>query len=276
MSVNSQWVTFKVGEETFGFEIEYVREMLRLPRVHPVPHSAADNMGVIVLRSKTIPIFDLAQRFGVRSKVDEAVELNALLRARQVDHENWLKELEACITENREFTLATDPHKCKFGQWYDNYQAPNVWLRRLLGLFDAPHKAIHAVAIEATELQSKGEYEKALALIQHTRTTVLAQMIRLFHEAITEVETNDQLSLIVVGSTTRPLGVAVDEIDAVVSCTADEIQAPDSIPGIEDFGGLIGLLPQKGSDKFIMLLDPAQIYPQLIAPANNAPLTCTT
>ena len=78
------------------------------------------------------------------------------LAGAEEDHCRWLQELEACVEERREFRLATDPHKCKFGQWYDKLlgnppglaQLTNsdLNLTSLFEQLDQPHKLIHAVA----------------------------------------------------------------------------------------------------------------------------------
>ncbi|MFZ5434015.1 MAG: chemotaxis protein CheW [Calditrichota bacterium] len=263
MSTESQWVTFTVKNETFGFEIEYVKEMLRLPEVHVVPNAGTDNLGVILLRSEVIPVFELRKKFGHPDRMVEAEELVDLLKARQADHEAWLSELERCIHEKEEFTLTVDPHQCKFGKWYDHYTTEDVAFSRTLKHFNEPHKRIHAVGAEAVELMKQNQHAEAEKVLS-AGYIVLHQLIQLFNEAALQVRENARASLIVVGSACCTLGVAVDSISAVVRCEDQDIQSPDSIPGIEQFGGLIGLLPEKGSDRFIMLLDPAQLYPQLI------------
>ncbi|HEY3296570.1 MAG TPA: chemotaxis protein CheW [bacterium] len=266
MASESQWVTFRVGGEVFGFEIQYVKEMLRMPDVHAVPHAADDNLGVILLRSEVIPVFDLRRKFGHPSREQAAAGLIELLRARQQDHENWLRELESSVKEEREFSLATDPHKCKFGMWYDQYQSEDAALARILKRFEEPHQRIHLLGAQVKENQAKGDYGNAAVLIQRARELVLTGLCHLFDEAIKHLEESARAGLVLVGTHSCTLGVAVDEIHAVMRCADDEIQPPDSIPGSENFGGLIGLLPIKGSHKFVMLLDPAQLYPQLIAP----------
>ncbi|MBI5058727.1 chemotaxis protein CheW [candidate division KSB1 bacterium] len=264
MPAESQWVTFKVGNEMFGFEIEYVKEMLRMPDVHAVPQAAPDNLGVILLRDRTIPVFDLRRKFGFESRQDKAAVLVETLKARQQDHENWLKELEASVRENREFKLTTDPHQCKFGLWYDSYSTDDPFLDRIIKRFNQPHKLIHALAERVSRELADGQQQSALRMIEDVRSTSLNQLIGIFAEACEYVIASARPTLVIVGSSACTLGVAVDEINAVIRCADDEIQAPDSIPAIEQFPGLVGLVAEKSRGKFTMLLDPAQLYPQLI------------
>ncbi|HEY3296571.1 MAG TPA: chemotaxis protein CheW [bacterium] len=266
MSTETQWVTFRVARETFAFAVQHVKEMLRLPEVHAVPQASPDNLGVILLRSEVIPVFDLRRKFGLQSLTDTADELVTLLRARLQDHENWLAELRRSIAEQREFSLTTDPHKCKFGMWYDTFETDDPWLARLLRRFDEPHRRIHQVGEAVLAFQHAQQYDKAHEAARSTAGLFLADLKRLFGETINHITEQSRPSLMVVATSSATLGVAVDEIQAVVRCHAEEIQPPDSIPGSEDFGGLVGLLPIKGSQKFVMLLDPAQLYPQLANP----------
>jgi chemotaxis signal transduction protein len=265
MSIESQWVTFKTGNETYGVEIQFVQEMLRMPQVHSIPRMPSDNMGVILLRKEVIPVFDLHAKFGLESQQAQAEVLVELLRGRLQDHENWLNELRLCIEEKREFGLARDPHKCAFGRWYDTFTTEDHYLVNQLKKFDSPHKRIHALADEVMNLANRGEIEDALKLVQSSKTGILDSMIKLFNETIDMVIDQSRPSLIVIGSSSCRIAIAVDEICSVVNTFDDEIQPPDAIPGIDDFGGLIGLLEDKGSKKMIMLIDPAELFPQLVA-----------
>jgi purine-binding chemotaxis protein CheW len=81
---------------------------------------------------------------GLTSAVEETESFCALMQQREQDHRNWLNELEA---SSRPFTLATDPHQCAFGKWYDKFKAENAWVAALLKKFDVPHRQIHGMAI---------------------------------------------------------------------------------------------------------------------------------
>jgi hypothetical protein len=72
----------------------------------------------------------------------------AMMQLREQDHRKWLLELEASVQEHRSFLMTTDPHKCAFGKWYDNYHADNAWVAALLKKVDGPHRQIHAVAAD--------------------------------------------------------------------------------------------------------------------------------
>jgi purine-binding chemotaxis protein CheW len=60
-----QIIAFRVGDEEFGLDILRVQEIIRMPQLTRVPHSAACVEGVINLRGKVIPVFNLRKRFGL-------------------------------------------------------------------------------------------------------------------------------------------------------------------------------------------------------------------
>ncbi len=63
-----QLVGFEIGEEEFGVDIHYVKEIIELPEVTRVPKAPYHVLGVINLRGHIVPVIDLAKRFGLKSR----------------------------------------------------------------------------------------------------------------------------------------------------------------------------------------------------------------
>ncbi|MGK5095200.1 chemotaxis protein CheW [Deltaproteobacteria bacterium TL4] len=61
----AKYVTFKVGDERFGVHIEVVQQIIRPPRITPIPRTPDFFLGVLNLRGETISTVDLRQRFGL-------------------------------------------------------------------------------------------------------------------------------------------------------------------------------------------------------------------
>jgi len=146
-------VTFLIKENQYAISAKYVCNMVAVPPTRPVPHAPSYVRGIINLRGKVLPLIDLRSRLGFGSKITELTDFTTMLAKREQDHKNWLNELEASIVEKREFTLTTDPHKCAFGKWYDNYETNDLSARAILRKFDRPHRRIHAIAHQVEELQ---------------------------------------------------------------------------------------------------------------------------
>lgn len=64
-----QFVCFKLAEEEYALEIHCVREVIRVPRITPVPQMPDFCLGVINLRGNVIPLFDLRRKFGLQEKM---------------------------------------------------------------------------------------------------------------------------------------------------------------------------------------------------------------
>ncbi len=60
-----QWVTFCLGDETYGIMVMQVQEVLRIPDIAPVPGSADYVVGIINLRGNVVTVVDTRHRFGL-------------------------------------------------------------------------------------------------------------------------------------------------------------------------------------------------------------------
>lgn len=58
-------VTFSLGREEYGVEINSVQEIIRAADITPVPGAPVHVNGVINLRGKIIPVVNLRRRFGL-------------------------------------------------------------------------------------------------------------------------------------------------------------------------------------------------------------------
>lgn len=58
-----QTVVFRLAEESYGIDIFRVNEIIRVPRITPVPQTSDNVLGLVNLRGKTIPVIDLRSRF---------------------------------------------------------------------------------------------------------------------------------------------------------------------------------------------------------------------
>jgi purine-binding chemotaxis protein CheW len=61
----TQIVTFRLGAETYGVEIEKVKEVVNFLELTPTPDGPEFIEGTIALREAIIPVLDLRKRFGI-------------------------------------------------------------------------------------------------------------------------------------------------------------------------------------------------------------------
>lgn len=60
-----KYLTFVLGQESYGIPVLVVREIIKLPAITTVPQMPPDIRGVVNLRGKIIPVVDLRLRFGL-------------------------------------------------------------------------------------------------------------------------------------------------------------------------------------------------------------------
>jgi chemotaxis signal transduction protein len=217
------WAIVSLKNQPYAISAVEIQEMLIAPEVARVPQTADWVRGVLNLRGQILPLIDLRKRLGLVSAVEEIEEFCDLMRQREQDHRNWLAELEASVREQRAFTLTTDPHQCKFGQWYDKYEAPNLVVAELLKRFDAPHQAIHRVAIDVADLVTQGNTSGAESLIANARAGVLNTMISLFTDLRNLIQDSQREIAVVLSGQAGKCAVCVDSVDAVEALASDSI-----------------------------------------------------
>lgn len=63
-SVLGKAMTFHIGDQVYGIEIQYVTEIIEMQHITRVPHVPPYIKGIINVRSKVVPIVDIRTRFG--------------------------------------------------------------------------------------------------------------------------------------------------------------------------------------------------------------------
>jgi len=64
-SAAGKYLTFKLGDESYGIVVLKIREIIKLTAITVVPQMPAYVKGVINLRGKIIPVSDLRLKFGL-------------------------------------------------------------------------------------------------------------------------------------------------------------------------------------------------------------------
>lgn len=250
------WVIFTLKNERYGVATPYVRSMVAMPEITKIPDAPKHIRGVIKIREQVTPLVDLRRRLGMSSFLDKIKDQTTMLQQREKDHRNWLMELENSVKENRPFTLATDHHKCKFGQWYNSYVPKSYEESEFLKKFERPHKRIHQVAIRVEDFIEKKEQDKAMELIASTRDNELAEMINLFSNfaRITQEQAKKEITIVLENNKARS-AIAVDTIISVERLAKDSIEPmPDFCNTIDD--SLSTAIAKSSKDKsLIMLID---------------------
>lgn len=260
---SSLHLVLRVHHQSIALPTGCVREILMLPNVTRLVGAPAHVRGVIDVRGDVMPVIDLRRRLGHPSALEETAALVALLRAREADHHRWLRELEACVEENREFKLARDPHQCAFGKWYDHYRPDNSALEFLWGRFDAPHQQIHALAHEVFAILERGRIEQARALIASTRDTALAALTRLFAEAVQAIERGSRELAVVLERDGTLIAVTADAAESVETLEDADATSAEFVIGASAHRVVDRLGRSRSSEGLVLILDESRLFPAL-------------
>lgn len=257
-SVENLYVIATIRNQSFAVPVRWVREMIPIPHVTPLPENEPFIRGVVNLRGSTMLAVDMRVRMGMASCIAEGREYAEMLNLREQDHRRWLQELEDSVKERRPFGLARDPHKCAFGKWYygqrlENSSARCMALDHLLIRFEGPHSRIHAVADQVLSLADSGHYEDALEWIEKARNGVLSELIALFEEARIAVgERRRELAVVIADGATKA-ALVVDGVDTVEMLARDaSVNVNDLNLGVPD--GLCAAVGRRQKDDSMVLI----------------------
>jgi purine-binding chemotaxis protein CheW len=82
----TQYLTYKLGDEVFAFDISKVREVLDFTTITKVPKTPDFMQGVINLRGKVVPVVDLKLKFGM-NRTEKTVNTCIIITEVTVDGE---------------------------------------------------------------------------------------------------------------------------------------------------------------------------------------------
>ena len=249
------WVVIRLGNALFGVSSSQVQQMISMPDVNSVPYAPDHIRGVINLRGKVMPLIDLRVRLGMVSAKTETDNLVDMLCQRKEDHRNWIRELILCLDEKRPFLLATDPHKCAFGKWYDTYRSDNLLVSSILPKFDEPHKRIHALADDAFGLQKQGNDPGAKELVHVAEKTDLAIVMELFDNLCKTIRESCREIALILMLDQQYFAAAVDGVESVEAFSSQFEPLPDLTSN-----NLCGFVGTRLKDKsHILILEPSTL-----------------
>lgn len=264
-ALNRQWLIFELAGQGYGVDVRHMREIVSLKGVpiHAMPQTPSYVEGVVVLRNQPIDVVDVRAILGMNSLRQETAEIAKILEEREADHCKWINELDSCVNENREFRLATNPHKCKFGQWYDRLMSDpkemakitnnDLSLTDLFAQLDQPHQTIHGIAERVLGELTSGDAAAAKKIIEDTRNTELMSLRRIFAKCREQLPVARSGLMFVLAAEDETFGALVDRVAEVVSFSEDDLRPIDRTGLGEDL--LAGVANWGGEGKMVLLLD---------------------
>ncbi len=247
-------VIFRAKDILFSIPSTNVESIIQMPDITEIPNSKETVRGIIKYRDSVYNLIDFRKKISLKSLDEELLEFKKMIDQREQDHINWLHELETSVIENRPFKLTTDPHKCAFGKWYDNYKSNNFFISDVLKKFDKPHKTIHGIAKEIEKLKSIGKFEEAHLLIKRTREQELFQMKILFGRIKETVQNHNKERVILFHKNNSHIAIAVDNIESVETIKNVESKDIDEqLLNFTNYNFIVGLGEDKKKNLVIMV-----------------------
>jgi len=248
-------VTFRIAKEEFAFEMEHVREILRVQTPNQVPDVPDYVLGVLTVRGQILPVIDLRRLLQQRSLADEFAGNCRPLRE---EYERWIGQIETLFaggSQQKVDPSVTERLRKWLAETNSSSQVLMEALARARGLNEKVVKQLQARAKheERGDREAAGvSGEEALA---GGRETVAA--LRNFEEQIAGNIQEDQ-RIIVVDAEGFVLGLVVDHVHEVLNVPKSLMEPP---PRITSSGGmeLSGVAKLDDGSRLIMLLDVASL-----------------
>ncbi|KAB2928145.1 MAG: HAMP domain-containing protein, partial [Leptonema illini] len=120
------------------------------------------SFGLLLILMGIVALWSFTGIRGIVGNAGEVIEGNRLrgeITQREVDHLNWVAEVNKLLTDEHvtELKVQTDPHKCGFGQWYygegrRQAEALIPTLKPILASIEEPHTLLHQSAEKIREV----------------------------------------------------------------------------------------------------------------------------
>lgn len=244
-------IVFKLHGGLFAINSKYISTILQLPQHETLPDCPSHITGIFQYRNDVIQMIDLRRVFGMMTLEEESQEFTDMIEARKQDHIHWVKELERSVEENEPFTLATDPHKCAFGRWYDNVETQHNTLAFHLKKIDEPHKKLHQAALEVANCQQNCDVcqrsECLKSALDRARLEYMPRILTLLDETIDTFRNYVYHGMALVMTESARSALIVDEVLSVEVLTrSDEQEIMEQFYNSHYISGVVKSAKQPG------------------------------
>lgn len=217
--IQSPSILFRLNGGLYCADSRYISTIMELPEYTTLPDAPPFISGIFALRGGSVTLFNLRSALKLQSLEDEFSSFTTMLDERKQDHVNWVAALEHSIETGERFSLATDPHKCKLGKWYDSFKTDSSELASHLARMEEPHRKLHETALRMEQCKESGSHEDMAACKQRTleevRDGYMPKVLEVLENAKEIFRTREFHEMVLVLSGDSSLGLVVDEVLSV-------------------------------------------------------------
>src|ERR1035441_3772333 len=247
----TQLVTFKLGLEEFAFQMERVREILRVERPSKVPGTPKHVLGVLTVRGNILPVIDLRVMLGLSNLESEVVAEVTDLGER---FKAWLTAAGETVRSGAGKIDAAGSETVR--QWMAACNTSSQALMEVLSkMRTANDKLLRGVA----QIQSLAAADpaKAQSFFHQEVDASAQQVIGLLDEFKSSVKENirEDQRLIVVQTHGSLLALLVDKVREVLNMPKRQIDPPPQHLSETRNVELSGIAKLENGKRLIMLLD---------------------
>lgn len=246
----TQLVTFKLGEEEFAFQMERVREILRVNRPNEVPGTPKHVLGVLTVRGNILPVIDLRVMLGLSNLESEVVAQAASLGTR---FKEWLTAAAEAARAGAKFD-ASGAETVR--TWM---AACNTSSQALMEVLSKMRTANDKLLRDIAQTQSSIATEPAHAqeLFQQQVDASAQRVIALLDQFKNSVKENirEDQRLIVVQAHGSLLALLVDKVREVLNMPKRQIDPPPQHLSETKNVELSGVAKLEQGKRLILLLD---------------------
>jgi len=234
------YIIFKVGINYYALEVERVERIIQVPQITYIPSTHPFIDGMMSYEKRVTKVVSFRQMTNVSTYETELKDLFAKV---ENDHSLWVKTLRESIQTGQPFSLTTNPHQCKFGQWLDSFSTHDIDVLNILKVLRPVHAKLHEIGKEALVIREK-DPQKALEYIDNEMETIYSTTINEIHKIsdLSSLIANNIQKLLIYRSDESFFAIKVDSIEDIAQIALDEVQAIDSNVQIGTFLEIEGVI----------------------------------
>lgn len=206
------YIVFKSAGRLFTLNSANVLAIQEMPNVEAVPQAPDGMRGIFIFHGDVAPVFDFRWVLGESSMESEANQFTVMLEARKQDHINWMNKLRECARSKAPFPLATDPHKCAFGKWYDTFETDNGAVKVHLRKIEQPHKELHETAVKVMDCVAQNGKCDVEQMLETAQKKYVNNVLHILEEAKGVFDDSFREMALVMSLDGKLCALAVDEV----------------------------------------------------------------
>ncbi len=246
-----QLVAFKLGREEFAFQMDRVREILRVARPSEVPGTPKHVLGVLTVRGNILPVIDLRVMLGLSNLESEVVAEVTELSTR---FKTWLTAAGETVRSGTGKLDASGAETVR--KWMAGCTTSSEALLEVLSQMRAANDRLLR-GIAQTQSLGATDPDKTRALFAREVETSGQEVLKLlanFQSSVKENIREDQ-RLIVVQAHGSLLALLVDKVREVLKMPKRQIDVPPAHLSESQNVELSGIAKLENGKRLIMLLD---------------------